>query len=109
MKKLQLEDLADYFVRASQLLDAGQDKQAYRLFLHAAEHGHAHSQHNVALLLEAGQGVKMDKLAAARWYVRSWRRDPQPSTAENLAMLYGDLGNWERKRFWTARAKGFAE
>lgn len=101
-KSVNLDDL---FVEANRLLEAGQEREAYRLFLRAAEGGHSHAQHNVALLLELGTGTKKNKPAAIAWYVRSWRRNPQRSTAENLATLYAEQGNRERARFWQARAK----
>jgi TPR repeat protein len=106
MRRRQQEDLDEVFVRANRLLESGHNTEAYSLFLQAAELGHSHSQHNVALLLETGLGTEMNKAAAIRWYVRSWRLNPQSSTAENLAMLYADLGNRDRERFWRARSTG---
>jgi uncharacterized protein len=104
--RAQSADMLDHlFTEASRLLDQGLNQQAFSLFLRAAERGHAHAQHNVALLLESGLGTKRDPQSAVHWYVRSWRRNPQSSTAENLASLYAELGNRERARFWQARAR----
>ena len=94
------------FVEASNLLDCGKEGKAFHLFLRAAQLGHSHAQHNVGLLLELGTGTKVDKPAAIGWYVRSWRRNPQLSTAENLSLLYAELGKHERARFWKRRADG---
>ena len=95
----------EVFVKASELLERGERRKAYALFLRAAEQGHPHAQHNVALLLELGEGTKKDIPAAVKWYRRSWRNSPQKSTAENLASLYLAIGNRERGRFWSARAQ----
>jgi TPR repeat protein len=92
----------DMFVEASRLLDSGRAKEAYRLFLRAAMDGHSHSKHNVALLLELGEGVRRNEQLAIKWYIQAWRHDHQLGTAENLLSLYLKLGNARRARYWQA-------
>lgn len=96
--------LDDTFAKASKLLHGGHQHEAFVLFAMAAEQGHAHAQHNLALMLEQGIGATVDRASALSWYRRSWRRNPQPSTAENLAILYEELGNSRRARVWRLRA-----
>ena len=92
----------DLFIEASRLLDAGSAKPAYQLFLRAARAGHSHSQHNVALLLELGEGVRKNERVAIEWYLKAWRKNRQKGTAENLQDLYMRLGNMRRARYWQA-------
>lgn len=105
-KRADQDDVLDaMFIEASKAFERGQNRRAYNLFRKAAELGHSHSQHNVALLLELGAGVIRDKAAAIAWYLCAWRRDRQQDTAENLAILYKELGNRKRERFWRARVR----
>ncbi len=43
-------------------------KKAYNLFLKSARKGNVHAQHNVAVLLLKGQGVKQDQDKALAWF-----------------------------------------
>lgn len=44
-------------------------KKAYHLFLKSAKKGNVHAQHNVAVLLLKGQGVKQDQAKALAWFL----------------------------------------
>ncbi len=44
-------------------------KKAYNLFLKSAKSGNPHSQHNVAVLLLKGHGVKQDQEKALAWFL----------------------------------------
>lgn len=66
---------------------AGASEKAYAAFLKAAEAGMVAAQFNVAVMLDSGRGIPIDRHQAAIWYARAAARGDKRATY-NLALLY---------------------
>lgn len=106
MKKNNDQDSNNYslFLKASSLLESGQSKRAFALFLEAASNGDASSQHNVGFMYDVGKGVKRDPTQAIFWYKNAWRNDRQTGTCCNIASLYESLGQARKAVYWWNKA-----
>jgi hypothetical protein len=91
------------FVRAWALLDEGQAREAFSLFLTAAEAGHLGAQVVVGYLYDTGKGVRRSRDMALRWYRRAARRG-DASAANNIATVYRDDGRLRLALRWFEKA-----
>lgn len=106
MKRNQSLDTDNYslFLEASSLLESGQAKRAFALFLKAANNGDASSQHNVGYMYDVGKGVKRDPTQAIFWYKCAWKNDRQTGTCCNIASLYESLDQTRKAVYWWNKA-----
>jgi TPR repeat protein len=100
--------------KLAMLFDTGADgvnqdsAQAAYWYLQAAEAGHLHAQHNLAVAYASGDGVEMDISKALKW----WKRAAQVGNKDsqyNLGILYamgthGVKKNLEKAKKWWRKA-----
>lgn len=96
------------------LYDTGADgveqdpEQAAHWYLQAAEAGHLHAQHNLAVAYASGDGVKMDIGQALMWWERA-ARIGNPDSQYNLGIVYamgahGVKKNLNQAKKWWRKA-----
>jgi TPR repeat protein len=91
------------FNQACDLWDKRRLKEAFRLFLAAAEDGDQASQTNVGYFYDCGIGTKKDKDAALRWYTKAHRSGDSSATL-NIGTVYVERGENKRALKWFERA-----
>lgn len=96
-------DVCFIFGKADEAWDAGNVKQAFKLFSAAAEQGDLSSLHNVAYFYDVGIYVSKNKKKALQLYKQAARQG-NVSSMTNIGTLYRDWGNFRRAHFWFLRA-----
>jgi TPR repeat protein len=97
------EHLRRDFERASDLWDQGDRRNAFRIFLSAADRGDASAQLNVGYFYDAGIGTRRNQDEAVRWYRRAYLNG-EASGAHNLATVLRDRGERRRAIAWFKRS-----
>lgn len=97
------KDTDALFNNACKEWDAGNIKQAFKLFSAAAEQGDLSSLHNLAYFYDVGIGVSKNKKKALQLYKQAARQG-NLSSMTNIGTLYRDWGNFRRAQFWFLRA-----
>jgi TPR repeat protein len=90
-------------LRADEKWNAGELRSAFRLFLAAAKLGDMIGQLNLGYFYDVGIGVKRNRNAARRWYLRSYRKG-HASGASNIGTIYRDEEDTKRALIWFERA-----
>jgi TPR repeat protein len=93
----------DRYNQACVLWDKRRLKEAFRLFLSAAEDGDLGAQLNIGYFYDYGLGTKKDSDEALRWYRRAHRRGHSSATL-NIGTVYRDRGDTKRALQWFERA-----
>jgi TPR repeat protein len=91
------------FNQACDLWDKRRLKEAFRLFLSAAEDGDRASQLNIGYFYDCGIGIKKNTNAALRWYKKAHKRGDSSAT-HNIGTIYRDRGETKRGLQWFERA-----
>jgi TPR repeat protein len=91
------------FNQACHLWDKRRLKEAFRLFLSAAEDGDLGSQLNVGYFYDCGIGTTKDTNAALRWYKKAHKRGDSSAT-QNIGTIYRDRGEVKIALQWFERA-----
>ncbi len=90
-----------------QAADAGDFKQAFKIFLGLAQTGNAEAQVLVGNFKDRGFGVGVDKQAALEWYEKAALQD-HPAAHNSLATKYvvgnGVTQSYEKAHYWFERA-----
>jgi TPR repeat protein len=98
----QIMTADELFDRANQEWDSGHLREAFALFLQAAEMGYASAQNSVGYFYDHGHGMAKDHVKAVFWYRRA-ARGGDVCGYHNLAIVHRDAGNLRRARFWLAK------
>jgi TPR repeat protein len=93
----------DLFVKANHEWDSGKAKQAFKLFLQAADAGHVSAKNSVGFFLDHGIGARKNNSQAMLWY-RQAARKGDISACSNIAICYRNAGNIKQARIWFAKA-----
>lgn len=102
-KESRKSKLDEMFVRADKMWGRGQLRHAFRLFLVAAKAGDKASQLNIGYFYDNGVGIKRNREAALRWYMRAYRRG-DASAASNIGTIWRDEQKHRRALSWFQRA-----
>ena len=84
--------------------EAGDHEHARRSFEKGAALGDVYCLMRLAYMFDVGVGVEIDKTFAMRCYQRAWRREPNSNAANNIAILYREVGNHRAMFKWFERA-----
>jgi TPR repeat protein len=87
------------FNQACELWDKRRLKEAFRLFLSAAEDGDSSCYLNVGYFYDSGIGTRKDTNAGLRWYRKAHRRGDSSAT-HNIGTVYRDRGETKRALWW---------
>ena len=92
------------FDKANEAMDRGDDKRAFKLFMKAARKGSPYACNSLATFYDAGmRGVKMDKWAARKWYLRAVECGDFLA-CENLSAWYKEMKNHRKAELWMKKA-----
>jgi len=91
------------FLRAHYQSEAGKHRSAFRLLLSAAKLGESYAQMSLGYVYDLGIGVKRNRAAAMRWYMRAYRQGNM-SAANNIGTIHRDEGDSKRALRWFERA-----
>jgi uncharacterized protein len=83
--------------------EAADFERALALFTQGARLGDALCWHALGYMHALGTGVSVDTDLALKYYRRAWRLGA-PSSANNIAIIYSQKGNWRMMFRWFARA-----
>jgi len=84
--------------------EAGDFDLALRSFERGSSFGSAECLTRLAYLYDEGLGVEVDKPLAMKLYRRAWRRHGSTGAANNIAILYRELGRYRDMFGWFQRA-----
>ena len=101
--KLRKAKNDELFIRADKLVDSGESRAAFRLFLAGAKAGDRVCQLNVGNCYDDAKGVRRNREAALYWYKRAYRRG-DAAAACNLGILWRNEGKHARPLAWLKRA-----
>jgi TPR repeat protein len=101
---MSTEKESNLFKEADKEWDAGNLKNAYKLFLECAKEGDTSCQNNLGIFFESGLAVKKDVNKALYWYKKSVKGDAGSAASENIGDLYLKRGNIRRARYWFKKA-----
>jgi TPR repeat protein len=93
----------DLFLEADKQWDAGNLKDAFRLFSIAAERGNAAARVNLGYFFNMGIGTSRNESKAIFWYKKAARKG-DVCAYTNIGTIYRDYNNFERARFWFLKA-----
>lgn len=99
-----MDSPSDLFEQASAAWDAGNSRQAFKLFLQAAKLGNAGAQLNVGHFYDAGEAVRQNRTNALYWYKQAWKTGQLTSACSNIAQTYAEAGNRRMALHWWKRA-----
>jgi TPR repeat protein len=85
------------------MMDRGELRTAFRLFLAAAKARDRASQVRVGHCYDTGSGTRPNRAAALYWYKRAYRRG-DASAANNIGTIWRDQQKWRRARSWFQRS-----
>lgn len=108
MRRSPKAKLDELFIRANKHAEAGNLKQAFRLYLTAAKAGDTSCQVNLGNLYDEGLGVRRNRASAMYWYKRAYRRG-DPSAANNIGVMLRKKGKYRRALYWFERAVGLGD
>jgi len=91
------------FARANSEWEAGKRKSAFKLFLQAANAGHASAKNSVGYFLDHGIGTRKSSAQAVIWYRRA-ARSGDLSALANMAISYRDRGDLRQAKAWFEKA-----
>jgi TPR repeat protein len=91
------------FTEANTAWDNGNFRQAFTLFLRAAELGDRASQVDVGYFFDNGLSVKKNKKKALVWYYKAYKQG-DAGAANNIGTVYRDLGETKKMLWWFRRA-----
>jgi TPR repeat protein len=91
------------FAQASRLLERRRIKEAFQLFLEAAQAGNSSAQLNVGYFYDTGQGVSRSRAQAGYWYRRAVRQG-EAAAANNIGTIYRDEGRLRLAVRWFGKA-----
>lgn len=91
------------FARADKMLQSGDARSAFGLFLTAAKAGHKASQLNVGHCYDSGSGTRRNRSSALYWYGRASRQG-DALAANNIGTIYRDEGKPRTALKWFQRA-----
>ncbi|GGL17288.1 MULTISPECIES: tetratricopeptide repeat protein [Caulobacter] len=84
--------------------EAGDFGLALRSFERGSALGSPECLTRLAYLYDVGVGVQVDKDLAMKLYQRAWRRNGSTVAAENIAILYQEVGRYREMFRWHQRA-----
>jgi len=84
--------------------EAGDFGLALRSFERGAALGSPECLTRLAYLYDVGVGVEVDKDLAMALYQRAWRRNGSVVAAQNIAILYHEVGRYREMFRWYQRA-----
>lgn len=102
-KELATERADRLFRDADRLGDAGKHRQAFKLFLEAAELGDASAQLSLGNYYASGTGTRKNLAEAERWYKKAYKTGIS-SAANNLAIDKRDAQNFRSAILWFKKA-----
>lgn len=91
------------FDGANRAWDSGDNGEAFKLFLAAAQNGEEDAFNSVGYFFDHGIGVKKNVDHAFAWYRRAAMRGNLAGFI-NLAICYRNAGNLRRAKFWFEKA-----
>jgi len=91
------------FDRANEEWELGREDEAFSLMREAAKEGDTHAFNSMGYFFERGIGVQPDLDQALFWYKRAAKAGDKCAYS-NIGLLYRDLGNRKRARFWLNKA-----
>jgi uncharacterized protein len=89
-------------------MGAGEVRSAFSLLLRAAKLGDLGAQLNLGYFYNVGIGVKPNRHAALRWYMRAYKRG-MSAAASNIGNIYRDEHNLNKAVQWFERAVQMGE
>ncbi|TVQ82131.1 MAG: sel1 repeat family protein [Micavibrio sp.] len=96
-------DTDDLFNKACEEWDAGNTKQAFKLFSMAAGRGDSSSLNNLGYFYDHGIGISKNTNKAFQLYKKA-ARSGSVAAYNNIGIIYKDKNNFERARFWFLKA-----
>lgn len=91
------------FFEADKQRDAGNLKNAFRLFSMAAERGNTSAQINLGYFFDMGIGTPKDEKKAMFWYKTAARKG-DVCAYTNIGTIYRDRKKFNRAHFWFLKA-----
>jgi TPR repeat protein len=101
---MKMKTRQQLFEEGSIAWDAGKSRQAFALFLQAAELGDPGAQLNVGHFYETGESVRKDIAKALYWYKSAWRHGRQTGACSNIAQLHASAGRKRLAMSWWKKA-----
>jgi TPR repeat protein len=92
------------FETASELRDRGNYRNAFRVFLHAAQRGDRSVYINLGFAYDVGQGIRRCRSKALYWYRRALAGGDEGSAAHNIGTIYRERRDILRAMRWFRRA-----
>lgn len=104
-KAFDEKDLVEHhlFDKANQEWEEGDVETAFKLFFIAANMGDTYAFNSVGYFLEHGIGVSKDRESALLWYKKA-AKSGDSCAYSNIGLLYRELGNTRRAKYWLTRA-----
>lgn len=83
--------------------EAGNFARAIVVFERGAALGDADCLSRLAFIMDTGTGIRADKSAAMRLYLRAWRKERSVVAGSNIAILYREQRRWQSMFRWWQR------
>ena len=96
------------FKKANGAWDKGDLRQAFELFLRAAESGHAASQLDLGYFFDCGLHIKKNKKKALYWYYKAYLQN-DAGAASNIAILHREWNEPTKMIWWFKKSAAMGD